>query len=74
MSENRVKVEGSSSLYKDLSTGVIINTNEDEIIQARERKKSRLARKAEEQELKNEVSDLKSEISELKELIKQMVK
>lgn len=70
----RVKVEGSTSLYKDLSTGVIINTNESEIIQARERKRIKLERKAEEQALKDEVSDLKSEISELKELIKQMVK
>ena len=71
---DRVKVEGSMSLYKDLSTGVIINTNESEIIQARARKKRKLERKSEEQQLKNEVSDLKSEISELKELIKQMVK
>ena len=62
------------SLYKDLSTGVIINTNESEIIQAREQKKIKRARKAEQQALKEEVSDLKSEISELKELIKQMVK
>lgn len=71
--EERVKVEGSASMYKDLSTGVIINTNVEEIKQARLRKKAKIARKGQEKALKNEVTDLRSELSELKELIKKLV-
>jgi len=71
--DDRVKVDGSASMYKDLSTGVVINTNVEEITQARARKKAKIARKQQEKALENEVSDLRSELSELKELIKKLV-
>ncbi len=67
-----VKVAGSSSLAKDLSTGVVINTNEEEIRLARKRKEIRLQEKADREQMTSEVSDLKSEIAELKALIKAM--
>ena len=67
-----VKVEGSSSLAKDLSTGVVINTNEEEIHLARKRKEIRLKEKADREQMTNEVSELKDEIAELKALIKAM--
>ena len=71
--DDRVKVDGSASMYKDLSTGVVINTNVEEITQARARKKAKIARRQQEKALENEVSDLRSELSELKELIKKLV-
>ena len=67
-----IKVAGSSSLAKDLSTGVVINTNEEEIRLARKRKEIRLQEKADKEQMTNEVSELKDEIAELKVLIKAM--
>ena len=73
MEEQFKKVAGSSSLYKNLATGIVINTNEEEINLARPRKRLRQARNEKEQEMANEVGSLKKEISELKELIKELV-
>ena len=67
-----IKVAGSSSLAKDLSTGVVINTNEEEIRLARKRKEIRLQEKADKEQMTNEVSELRDEIAELKALIKAM--
>jgi coenzyme F420-reducing hydrogenase delta subunit len=67
-----VKVEGSSELYKNLYTGVVINRNEQEIKIARERKKAIKLESERSEKMANEVSDLRSEISELKALIKAM--
>jgi coenzyme F420-reducing hydrogenase delta subunit len=72
MSEEYVKVEGSSELYKNLYTGVVINRNEQEIKIARERKKAIKLESERSEKMANEVSDLRSEISELKALIKAM--
>jgi hypothetical protein len=72
MSEEYVKVEGSSELYKNLYTGVVINRNEQEIRIARERKKAMKLESERSEQVANEVSDLRSEISELKALIKAM--
>ena len=67
------KVEGSSSLYKNLATGTVINTNEDELAQARKRKQLRLERKNKSKEMEEEIAGLKSELTELKDLIKELV-
>ena len=73
MSEREfVKVEGSSSLAKDLSTGVVINTNEEEIRLARKRKEIRRQEQADKEQMTSEVSELRNEIAELKALIKAM--
>lgn len=71
--ERYKKVQGSSSLYKNLATGVVINTNEEEIRLARQRKKISLEEKENKKKMENEVSFLKEEISELKALIKALV-
>ena len=67
------KVEGSSGLYKNLDTGVIINTNEEEIRLARKRKALRTEEENKKQEMQDEVASLRNEISELKGLIKELV-
>lgn len=72
MSEEYVKVEGSSELYKNLYTGVVINRNEQEIKIAREQKQARKQESERSEQMATEVSDLRSEISELKALIKAM--
>ena len=71
--ERYKKVQGSSSLYKNLATGVVINTNEEEIRLARQRKKISLEEKENKKKMENEVSFLKEEISELKALVKALV-
>ena len=71
--ERYKKVQGSSSLYKNLATGVVINTNEEEIRLARQRKKISLEEKENKKKMEKEVSFLKEEISELKALIKALV-
>lgn len=67
------KVEGSSSLYKNLATGTVINTNEDEIRLARKRKQIRLEKQNKNKQMEGELADLRSEVSELKDLIKELV-
>lgn len=67
------KVEGSSSLYKNLATGTVINTNEEEIRLARKRKQLRLEKEEKQKEMTSQVESLKSEISELKEIINKLV-
>jgi hypothetical protein len=71
--ERYKKVQGSSGLYKNLATGVVINTNEEEIRLARQRKKISLEEKENKLKLKSEVASLKDEISELKDLIRGLV-
>ena len=54
-----VKVEGHSSLVRDIDTGAILNINKDEINAARKRKLERRQKEKEFEDLKNEVSDIK---------------
>ncbi len=68
-----VKVQGSSSLYKNLGTGVVINTNEEEINTARKRKKISLDKIRKEEDMSEEISSLKNEIELLKGLIKESI-
>ncbi len=73
MSEEYKKVEGSSSLYKNLATGTVINTNEDEIRLARKRKQLMQEKEEKHNEMERELSGMRGEISELKDLIKELV-
>lgn len=68
------KVAHHPNLYKDETTGAIINTNISEIKRARERKVQKKLKREEEARMKAEVSELRSEIAELKELVKELVK
>jgi transposase len=68
-----IKVEGSPSLYRDMTTGAIINTSEEEIKRARETKKLHLQNKKEQKEVHSEVAFLKSEITQLKQMVKELL-
>lgn len=68
------KVAHHPHLYKDETSGAVINTNAKEIQRARERKAQKKIKKEEEAKLKTEVTQLRSEIAELKELVKELVK
>ena len=61
-----VKVEGHSSLVRDIDTGAILNINKDEINAARKRK---LERRQKEQE----IVDLKNEVGEIKNMLKKLI-
>ena len=67
------KVEGQSSLYKDSTTNTFINKNRVEIESARERKRLRIEKNKEEQELRQKVDSLQDDISELKSMFKQLL-
>lgn len=66
---DKIKVEGYSNLYRDPSTGAIINSNIDEYNAYLEAKKKR-------EELYNsvnEINNLKQEMAEIKSLLKELI-
>tara|TARA_B100001248_G_C27397174_1_gene466414 strand:+ start:1598 stop:1819 length:222 start_codon:yes stop_codon:yes gene_type:complete len=60
-----IKVEGHSSLVRDLDTGAILNINKDEINAARKRKLERRHKEKEFEDLKNEVGDIKNMLNKI---------
>lgn len=62
----KIPVEGHRGLYRDGSTGAIINSNESEYNEYLKLKNIKLSEK-------NEIKILKAEIEELKTLIKVML-
>lgn len=68
-----VSVEGSSFLKKNLATGVVINTNEDELRAARERRKLRMLKIETEAAKEKEIEQMKSEISDIKAMLQQLL-
>jgi hypothetical protein len=73
MTSKFYKVEGHSGLMKDPRTGVVINTNSNEIAGSRKRKLARVKNREENENLKREVQDLKSEMTEIKDLLKKLI-
>ena len=63
---SHTRVEGHSHLVRDNSSGIILNTNSNEITQARIRKANRIKQQ-------NELQELKSELQEMKQLLKNMI-
>ena len=63
-----IKVEGEPGLVRDES-GTILNTNRNEIQQAKARKKARLQQQNELDNLKQDVSDMKIMLSKILEKI-----
>tara|TARA_R100000027_G_C2216576_1_gene84716 strand:- start:373 stop:573 length:201 start_codon:yes stop_codon:yes gene_type:complete len=61
-----VKVEGHDNLVRN-ENGVILNTNDDEVKAARARKKARIKKDREFEDLKQEVSDLKGMMKQILE-------
>ena len=64
--KNYVKVEGHHGYVRD-NTGVVLNTNQDQIDAARKRKEERKKQQNELNELKNEVSDIKKMLTKIVE-------
>jgi tetrahydromethanopterin S-methyltransferase subunit B len=68
-----VKVDGQPGLIKDTKTGVVLNTNREEIIAARERKARIKAEKEKTERLAEDVENLKNDIGEIKDLLLRMI-
>lgn len=68
-----VKVEGHNDLVRDKRTGAIININNSEAEQARQRKAAWKARQTEQEQLRSDVDQLKNDMSAIKDLLTQLV-
>ena len=67
------KVEGQSKLMKDPASGVIINSDDDEIENARLRKTNRKQKEREQQELRDKVDGLTESVSRLETMFRQFL-
>lgn len=67
-----VKVEGHSGLYRDMTSGAIINKNENDLRLAKQRRSQREQKKVKEQQLENDVNQLKSDVAEIKSLLSKL--
>ena len=67
------KVEGQSKLMKDPVSGVIINSDDDEIENARLRKITRKQKERDEQELRDKVDGLTESVSRLETMFRQLL-
>lgn len=65
-----LKVTGHDSLYRDPSTGAIINNDTSEYTKYREARK----RAMKFENLENDLNNLKNEISEIKSLLVELIK
>jgi DNA-binding transcriptional regulator YiaG len=63
---DHIRVEGHSYLMRDGQSGAIINTNVNEMTQAR-------IRKAQQKKQQNEIKELRSELQEMKQLLNKMI-
>ena len=70
---NYKRVEGQSKLMKDPTTGVIINSDDDEIENARLRKITRKQKERDEQELRDKVDGLTESVSRLETMFRQLL-
>ena len=61
-----IRVEGHSHLMRDGTSGAIVNTNTNEMKQARIRKSSW-------KKQQSEIKQLRNDLSEMKELLNQMI-
>lgn len=66
MMSEYIRVEGHSHLMRDGTSGAIVNTNTNEMTQARIRKSSW-------KKQQSEIKQLRNDLSELKELLNQMI-
>jgi hypothetical protein len=62
---DKLKVEGHSNLYRDVSSGAVINSNRDEYERYMKAKSNR-------DNMVNEINTLKQELDEIKQLLKQL--
>ena len=71
--KNLIKVEGIANLYTDPTTNTFINMDNSEIELARARKKARIKKEEENQQLKSKVDSLTNDVTELKSMIQQLL-
>lgn len=62
---DKIKVEGHSNLYRDASSGAVINSNRDEY-------KKYMRAKANRENMFSEINNLKHELDEIKQLLKKL--
>jgi hypothetical protein len=62
---DKLKVEGHSSLYRDISSGAVINSNRDEYEKYMKAKSNR-------EGMITEINNLKHELDEIKQLLKKL--
>jgi hypothetical protein len=61
----KIKVDGFPDLAFDPRSGAVININKKEILQAKQRKSTRMAEKERINKLENDVSEIKSLLKDL---------
>jgi len=66
---NEVKVENNPDLVKDVSTGIIKNTNNEALRAARARKEKRERAKQEAREKDLQIEQLQNELEQIKALL-----
>jgi len=64
-----ITVEGHKNLARDRNTGVIVNINEHEVFQARQRKALRIKKSQDEKELINRLDKVEEGIEKINDLI-----
>jgi len=65
-----LKVEGHDALYRDTSTGAIVNNDKSEYAKYREARK----RTMKFENIESDLNNLKEEISEIKSLLVELIK
>lgn len=66
-------IKDEPDFVRDVESGAVININRSEIQKAREQKKLRQAKLAEEKQLKAEVESLKTDINDIKSMLSAIV-
>ena len=70
---NKIKVENSSSLYRDQESGAILNCSDTEYNAYLDLKKRRMVELSDLETQKKDIDNLKNEINEVKDLLKQVL-
>ena len=70
---NKIKVENSSSLYRDKESGAILNCSDTEYNAYLDLKKRRMVELSDLETQKKDIDNLKNEINEVKDLLKQVL-
>lgn len=68
-----ISIEGNSFLKKNTTTGVVINTNEQELQAARQRRKDRMQKAELEAAKEKEIEEMKSDINQIKSMLQQLL-
>ena len=69
----KIKVENSSSLYRDKESGAILNCSDSEYHAYLDLKNKRLSEISDLETQKKDIDNLKNEINEVKDLLKQVL-